>query len=404
MRCALVPPAAADRAGHRRPAAVRSAGRALAGQALAAAALFAALGLVQGGAQAAPQDALLSATGPDTESGAEGPDATPRVDLEWGRDVANDRVDVLGLRSRSAYAGTQVGNYGGYHLQAGFNGSDWRGEMAFWRRELQDRGDRHDLRSWQAGWQQRLTPARRGAAPSADLALRLSAWGNRSGTLTRSTGAGLVADTLNAQLTQLQLKRQRDRQLQLDLIGSRSLGQGWLASLLGGVGDSRVTNDGVSARANVAGCPYQFTFGAQALLATPDAGCQNAPILSVPNSLLPYDAAKETTWRARWAHVGGSLRVRQGAWSAALGYEVQRWWRRDIDDLITVRGGQAYRSNQTLMAQIGWAPMPSLQWLLQGQLMQHQWLSELPMAYNSLTAARFGQHYGFVTFGVWLRF
>lgn len=397
MRCGVALPVGAARAGHRRPAAVRSVGRAL-----AAATLLATLGL--GGARAAPQDALLSATGPDAEFGPEGTDAARRVDLEWGRDVANDRVDVLGLRSRSAYAGTQVGNYGGYHLQAGFNGSDWRGEMAFWRRELQDRGDRHDLRSWQAGWQQRLTPARRGAAPGADLALRLSAWGNRSGTLTRGTGAGLVADTLNAQLTQLQLQRQRDHQLQLDLIGSRSLSHGWTVSLLGGVGDSRVSNDGVSARANVAGCPYQLAFGAESLLATPDAGCRNALIISVPNRLLPYNAAAETTWRARWAHVGGSLRVQQGAWSAALGYEFQRWWRGDIDDLIAARGGRAYRSNQTLIGQIGWAPLPSVQWLLRAQLMQHQWLSELPMAYTGLTASRFGQHYGFVTFGVRLRF
>jgi hypothetical protein len=213
-----------------------------------------------------------------------------------------------------------------------------------------------------------------------------------------------VADTLDAQLTQLQLKRQRDQQLQLDLIGSRALPRGWTASLLGGGGVSRVTNDGVSARGNVGGCPYQLTFGAQALLATPDASCRDALIISVPNALLPYDAARETTWRARWAHLGGSLRLRQGAWSAALGYDVQRWWRRDLDARITARGGRAYRSNQTLVGEIGWAPVPSLQWLLQAQLMQHQWLSELPMAYTGLTASRFGQRYGLVTFGVRLRF
>lgn len=361
-----------------------------------------------GAAQAAPLDALLTATPPDADqesgSASSAPGPALRLDLEGGRDLANDRVDVLGLRSGSAYAGTRVGDYAGQHLAAGLSGAAWRGEFAYWRRELQDRGERHDLRSWQAALQTRLSPPRRGERPGTDWALRLSAWGNRSGTLTRGTGAGLVADTLNAQLTQLKLKRQRDRQLQLDLIGSRRLSRGWMASVFGGAGDSRVSNDGVSARALVAGCPYQLAFGAQSLLATPDAGCQDALILSVPNHLLPYNAAAETTWRARWAHLGGSLRLQQGAWSAALGYEVQRWWRRDIDDLVTARGGRAYRSNQTLIGQIGWAPVPSLQWVLRAQLMQHQWLGELPMAYTGLTAARFAQHYGFVTLGLRLRF
>ena len=86
----------------------------------------------------------------------------------------------------------------------------------------------------------------------------------------------------------------------------------------------------------------------------------------------------------------------------ALGYEFQQWQRDGIDSLVTARGGTAYRRNHTLVGEVDWSPQPALRLLLRGQLMQHQWLGELPMAYNTQTAAHFAQRHGLVTAGLQL--
>ena len=62
------------------------------------------------GAAAAPLDALLSAEPVRLSA----PDR-PVWQIELSRDLANERLDVLGLRASSAYAGTNIGDYAGQH-------------------------------------------------------------------------------------------------------------------------------------------------------------------------------------------------------------------------------------------------------------------------------------------------
>lgn len=364
--------------------------------------------IVAGGpAAAAPLDALLTAL--PLQVGAAGAVVAGerlRLDLEVDRDIANDRVDVLNLRGRSDYAGTEVGDYYGRHGRLGVRWGDWLGEFTAWQRQLQDRTDVHHLHSWQAAVQYHFAAASDRAEDSPGRihwALRGSAWGDSAARLSRRSGAALNVDGLSARFSELRIRRAEDRQLQLDLIASRAA-WGWVWSGFVGAGAGRVRNDGVSASADIAGCPYQLDFGAERLVAVPDRSCSDAPILSVPNAVLPYDAQAETTYRARWVQWGGSSRFRLGEWTAALGYQYQRWNRGAIDTLLASRGSAVYRDGHTLLGEVGWEPARGAQLLLRGQYMHRQWLGELPLAYNTLTATRYKHHYGLVSAAVKLAY
>ena len=157
-------------------------------------------------------------------------------------------------------------------------------------------------------------------------------------------------------------------------------------------------------QATMAGCPYQLDFGAERLVAQPAAGCTDALTLSVPNALLPNDALRESNYRAAYAHLGSSLRWERSGWSAALGYEFQQWWRDDIDALIRQRGGTGYQRNHILVGELQAPLTEQISVLLRAQYMQHQFLGELPLAYNTLTATRFSQRYGLVSAGLIARY
>lgn len=338
---------------------------------------------------AAPLDALLNLqTRPGTPAAWQ---------IELDRDLANDRLDVFGWRSQSSLAGTQVGNYAGQHLRLGVQSGHWSGELLHWRRAIADLGRTHRLTTWQAAVQhefgQPADPWRWG--------LRLSGWQDQAGQLTRRTSAPLVAQGLDARLNELQLVRPRDRQWQLDLLGRVALPVTGLAVTgFAGVGRSLVTRSSANASARIAGCDYQIDFGAERLTASPPDGCSNAPIISVPNGLLPFNAWQETGYRASFVHLGGALRWQSDDWRLALGLELQQWRREGVDERLRQRGGTPSTSNQTLIGEVQYRVMPGLSAVLRGQVMQHQFLSELPLIYNGLTAARFNQRYGLVSAGL----
>lgn len=353
------------------------------------------------GVTAAPLDALLSAEPVRLSTERPGRIAWQ---FELARDLANERLDVLGLRASSAYAGTSIGDYAGQHLRLQARQGRLSGEFALWKRAIEDRSDTHRLTTWQTAAQWQLDQPDR-HEHAARWAVRASAWGNQAHRLTRATRRPLVAGSLDSQLGELQILQPRDRQLQLDLIASRPLpAAGLSASAFVGLGHSRVGNRGVTGSASVAGCPYGLDFGAERLVARPAGSCTDALTLSVPNALLPYDALRESNYRARLAHLGGSLRLERSGWSAAIGYEFAQTWRRDIDALLRQRGEAGYQRNHILIGELRLDLTEHLSALLRAQYLQHQFLGELPLAYNTQTAARFSQRYGLVSAGLVARF
>lgn len=345
-----------------------------------------------GAARAAPLDALLDLqTTPGTPT---------RWQLEAGRDLANDRLDVFGWRQQAGVT-DRFGNYAGQHLRLGVQSGPWAGELIGWRRHITDHDTVHRLNSWQVAVQREFGSA----TDRTRWGLRLSAWGNQATVLTRSTSALLIAQGIDARLGELQLHRPRDRQWQLDAIGRTTLPlSGWSLSGFAGAGRSLVTRDSATATAQIAGCTYLLDFGTERLTAEPPPGCTNAPTISVPNRLLPFDAMQETRYRSTYVHLGGALRWRNEDWRLALGAEWQQWQREGVDERIEARGGTPYTSNQILIGELQYRFNPVLGGLLRAQLMRHQFVGELPMIYNGLTVARFSQRYGIVTAGLVARF
>lgn len=343
-----------------------------------------------GPVQAAPLDALLDVRGD--------PDAGPGLRIELDRDLANDRLDVFGWRSDAGLGDTRIGDYSGRQLRLDARAGAWTLTAHARQRAIVDTGRTHQFRSWQLGLQHDF--GRPG--DTTRWGLRLNRWGDSATQVTRSTSSHLVASGVNAQLTELQLQRPRDQQTQLDLIGRQQLALPGLAlSGFAGIGRSRVSADAASARATIAGCSYLIDFGPERLTAEPPDGCDNAPTVSVPNALLPYDALAETNYRARLLHAGGALHWQINPdWQLSAGLEWQRWQRDGVDARLSARGGHPVTDNLTLITELRWRFAPHLSALLRAQAMRHQLLGELPLAYNGLTASRFSQKYGLVSAGM----
>lgn len=356
------------------------------------------------GVAAAPLDALLSAEPVRLSTARPGQTAWQ---FELARDLANERLDVLGLRASSNYAGTSIGDYAGQHLRLQARRGRLSGEFALWKRAIEDRSDTHRLTTWQtaAQWQPGPVDPSDRPANAARWAVRASAWGNQAHRLNRGTNRPLVAGSLDSQLSELQILQPRDRQFQLDLIASKPWPtRGLTASAFVGLGRSHVSNRGVTGSAGVAGCPYGLDFGAERLVARPAGSCTDALTISVPNNLLPYDALRESNYRAHLAHLGGSLRLERSGWSAAIGYEFGQTWRQDIDSLLRQRGEAGHQRNHILIGELQLDLTVHLSALLRAQYLQHQFLGELPLAYNTQTASRFSQRYGLVSAGLVARF
>lgn len=242
------------------------------------------------------------------------------------------------------------------------------------------------------------------AAAATRWALRGSAWGSDARTLTRQTRAPLVAGALDARVATVSLVRPRDRQTQIDLLMSRAVSPAWSLHAALGAGRSRVANRAVTGTADVDGCPYTLDFGADQLVATPADSCGNALIVAVPNNLLPSAAQPETNYRARLRHLSLAVRLDQPGWSATFGHDRLLWQRERIDALIDARGAQGLRSSQSLIAQLQVELAPGLAGLLRVQVMEHAFVAELPLTYNTQTTRQLSHRYGLVSAGLVARF
>ena len=363
---------------------------------LRSATLLVALGLAAA-ARAAPLDALPSAE-----------DAPAGLQLMLARDVANDSVDLLHWRDKAGRSGSTIGRYGGWQGDVLWRSGRLRLDAGLWQRRIDDGALNQSLRSWRLGGQWRLgepePSGSLGAPPRTRWALRASAWGSGAERLSRQTGAALVAGALDAQVGRLSLVRPRDRQTQVDLLMSRALAPAWSFHAALGAGRSRVANQAVTGTADVDGCPYTLDFGADQLVATPADHCRHALIVAVPNALLPSAAQPETNYRARLSHAALAVRYEQPGWSLTLGHDWLHWRRERIDALIADRGLRGLRDTRSLVAQLQVELTPHLSGLLRVQVMEHAFLAELPLAYNTQTTGQLSHRYGLVSAGLAARF
>ncbi len=337
-----------------------------------------------GVAGAAPLDALLSARHSTTAW---------RGNIEAGYDLSDDTVDIFSLRKDSAPPGSRLGDYHGRHLSGGIAPTPrlWL-DGALWRRRIDARGLAARIDTWQAAAQYTLLDAA-GGRPA--VALRLGAWGNRADALSREKNVRFGSLPLKS----VHLGAPKDTQYQIDAIASWPLTPRAELSAFIGAGVSKVDFGTASATMALNGCLYSLSFGATAVAgncAAPGLG----PSFSSPNSLYGIDLGREARYRARFYQAGLSARWRSENWQWRAGYHYQQSEREHVDAIIVARGGASYRHNHVAVADLSYRVFGQTRLFLRGQYMARQFNGELPMTYNSLTAAGFDQRYGFLSAGL----
>jgi len=327
------------------------------------------------GLLAAPLDALLEAT-PQNRHG----DAM----IELGADQMNHRLDILKLRNSDPSLPDNAGDYSGAHIRAGVNihQSFWL-EGSLMQRNISYSSYRPQIDSWQLAGQWQLIQGSRGES---DIGLRLSAWGNRSGGITRNQTESVTLSNQSVQIQSLALSKVEDLQTQIDLVSTWR----WpdtTASVFAGAGAGRVKIGTVSVQSSLGSFTYGDNFASlvQALM---------------PSYKQQLDALN---YRTRFAHAGFNLSHQLGNWRLRGGYDFFVIQRSAVDDVIAslpAPTNQAYRSNHTLVGEVAYSLRPGLSVFTRGQAMSNQFLADVPMLYNSITAKRFNQKYGLLSVGL----
>lgn len=324
---------------------------------------------------AAPLDALLEAT-PQNRYG----DAM----IEVAGDRMNKRLDVLKLRNTDAGLPDNAGDYSGAHVRAGLNV-----HQTFWlegglmRRNLSYSTYHPQVDSWQLAGQWQLLKGSRGES---DIGVRLSAWGNRSGDITRNQPESVTMGNQTVQIQSLSLDKVQDQQMQLDLI-STWRGTDSTASVFFGAGAGRVKTGTVSVQLNQA----HYTYG--------DA------LASVLQALSPsYKQQLDSlSYNTRFVHAGFNLGHKAGHWSLRGGYDLFVIRRTAVDDAVAnlpAPANKPYRTNHTLVGEVAYSLSPNVTVFTRGQAMSNQFMADVPMLYNSITAKRFNEKYGLLSIGL----
>lgn len=330
--------------------------------------LFKALALagMAASAAAAPMDALIEAM-PSHRYG-EGY-------LEFGADAMNSTLDVFKVRSQMGIT-DNTGNYQGFTLRAGraFGNGGWL-DGAYMRRNITVGADQYPVTSWRVGVQQKLYEM---PSNGAVLALRGSAWGNKSSTITKTNPsiAGITVNSISA-------IDPKDNQYQLDLVSSWYLSQ-WSWSAFAGVGRGKVSIP--RGQIEVIGTTYTY----------PD------DFSTVPSSLQEHLGTLSYSLQMRQMGLNGSYV--SGAWMYRLGYVVSQMQRPSVDSAISSLENTPYKRNQTLVGEVAYKFTQNVHVYTRAQVMHRQFLSEIPFLYNSVTSPIFGVKYGVVSAGLGFSF
>lgn len=383
------------RAAHAARTAVASGVRACAWNAGAAAALAISATLAAPLA-AAPFDQTLSAR----------PEHAGARQLEVAVDAMNDTLDVLDIRGDDPiYGGTNVGDYEGAHLRVGWQLSErWWVDAALWRREIEYRNETGSLNSWQLAAQYRFHD---GGPTGTAWALRASAWGNRASELQKGSPTTLSGYTLDS----VRIDSPRDRQWQLDLIGTRG-GPEASISWYVGVQRSKVDYSSLSGTATAGDCPFDLSFGDSSTTLTQTAACRSGlgtvaagTRFGVANTELGLDPRDALAYTATVLRAGVNGHKRWGDWHLRGGLGYEYFERDDSLEAAARRLSGVYESgNLSAMLELGYRFTPAITGFVRGTAWQHQLMGEVPFLYNAVTAKRSDRRYGVVSVGASIAF
>ncbi len=342
-------------------------------------------------AQAAPLDALLSAT---PERGA------ARWHLELGLDRENRALDFSTSTDPAAQNPASTGGgYRGGQLLAAWRASDrlWL-SGGLWRRRINNAVDDFDYTGWQLAGQWRLADAA-GAWPA--LALRLGAWGNRAAVTEASTPVHVPGAILDS----VTVDSPRDQQLQLDLVATWPLSSQLDASAMLGAGRTQLHYGGLSATTTRNGCPYSLVFTGNDIfgtLARPCTGNGGGVIRQFYDSSGDYgvDVAREIAWGGHFLQAGANLRWTRGDWQLAGGYLFHSMRRQHVDAILARRGDPVHRHNHVFVAEATYRVQASLSVFGRAQISSNLFLNDIPVTYNTSTSGSFGGRLSLLSLGL----
>lgn len=337
--------------------------------------------------RAAPMDAFLEAS----------PYVEPRSGfVELAVDAMNSTLDVLNLRP-PGLADDTIGNLDGFHIRAGYAFTDhfWL-DGSLYRRKITYAGIDPELTTWQLGAQYRFR-----LAPEqyrSDAAVRISMWGSHAGEIAATRGQ-LQSRPMFRLLDGLSVDRPADRQLQGDLLWTWWLGSSALSAFAGaGVGEVSVR----SVTARLGSVSRRWIDGRF----VNQAGQVDNLLAGLVEQLGLAEELDSINYSTRFVHAGLGLRIPFGDWSIRGGYQLFSIRRTAVDDLISARESDngTYNLNHTIIGELSYRFTGRTRVFIRGQAMSNQFLSEMPLLYNGLTARRFGEKYGIVSLGLVMGF
>ena len=337
-----------------------------------------------GQVHAAPLDALLTANPLSHKA---------EVFVEASFDSMNETLDVLKIRAKDPqYAETNVGDYSGAHVRAGYGLTDDLSVHAgYWKRKIFYRQDQESIVSWQTAAQYRF----HGDANSQEnYAIRFGTWGNLAKVLDKTSPTNISRYTVGS----MSIKDLLDFQVQIDAVGTWKLGEQVELSAFSGMGHSWVETGNIVANyTDQSGCDYKITFtqtGASGILVSP---CLSPVVITgftTDNTLV-----QSFSYGSNYYQVGGMLNWKVDNFIVRGGYQFQHLVRQNVDSLIAGGGGISYKNNHIFVMDVSYKLSPKTSVFARTQVMSNQFVGEIPFTYNHLTSSKFSKRYGYVSVG-----
>ncbi|GAB7548883.1 hypothetical protein [Cupriavidus sp. 8B] len=346
-----------------------------------------------GVANAAPDDVFLQAE-PTT-----GEFTSFRVEASY--DMVNKTVDVFNLRESQGAVPDNAGDYRGGKLMLGYKFSPkWSGSATYWRRGIDYGQDNNQIDSWMLALH--YDPL---AEPGARdrIMVRFSLWGDRAGSLTRSSALKVRNATFNS----VTVNDANDIQGQADVIFSGDLTERNKLTGFLGLGVSRVTIGSINTRLQQGGCSFNVNIGsdnvASGNLAAPcRVGNTNLQSASFSTDASQYglNINDDFNYTAGFLNLGGSWRWKYESFSARLGYQFQYLLRSNVDSRASAYGYSPIKSNHTLGMELSYAVVKNVEVFLRGQASLYNFVGTIPFLYNAATAGKLDRYYGYGSIGI----
>jgi len=323
-------------------------------------------------------------------------------DFSYGRisltvDQVNKSLDIFGIREQDTeFSGTTVGNYHGYsgHLDFRFT-RNLSVTGLVWQRELDLGNEKLQINTWKLAGQWHMLTQKK-ARPA--LAVAYSYWWNNAATIERSSATSL----LNVDVDNIAITNVKDKQHQLDVIGTWMMRAHWALSLYGGVGRSEVSFDKFFV--NYDGCSYLLTSPSRQavtlqLAQSATSECQVLTVKRTDTRSLFPGPGLGIQYHSFYQQLGSSIRWKNNNWALHAGLRAV-FIDSEVDSLVISSGKKSYTSNVIGLAQVTRKLYKTTALFVRGQYYHRRWLGEIPLTYNVLTAHRFNKAYGLMSLGI----